>query len=1222
MTVQEFDILNSSLTGTNLIEASAGTGKTYAITGLFLRLVIERKLGVNEILVVTFTEAATEELRDRIRKALRKAELSLSGQISGEQFFDQLAQKYASNSSAINSLRNAIRDFDQAAIFTIHGFCNRMLDENAFESGVLFDTELIAETGQLHQEIVHDFWRKYIYSESPLFVNFALTNHLSPQKLLQLVSRRMMCPDFRIIPTIESKGDSIEGASLHHAELEFQQAWQAVRSAWGSARPEVEALLRDHPNLMRQQYPPSKIPAWLDVMDHTLASEEADLTIADQFKKFTASAIVAGTKKNCKPPEHRFFGLCETLFQSKKQLETTYQKRLIDLKLKLFSHWQTELEHKKREKNIQSFDDLLVKLYEALTSPSGSDLAAAIRCKFKAALIDEFQDTDPIQYEIFKKIFHHSDSILFLIGDPKQAIYGFRGADIFAYMDAARQVTTRYTLSCNWRSEPDLIAAVNTVFGHCQLPFVFDEISFQPATAADLADRSRLTINSRHEPPLQLWYLEASEWVEGNKAISKTDARPIIYRAVAAEICRLLTLSQQRSVSIGDQPLREIDIAVLVRRNSEAMAMQRALFRLNIPSVLFSAENLFDSHEALELQRLLEAMAQPNDNLKVRAALATDLMGGSGEAIEALVRDDLAWERWLVQFRNYHDLWRRRGFFQTFRQFLFEQQVLPRLMAFPDGERRCTNILHLAEVLHQAALEKSLGMTGLVKWLAEQRDPNTPRLEQHQLRLETDERAVKLVTIHKSKGLEYPIVFCPFTWDGSRIGRSPDYLLFHDEANHRILTIDLGAESRDANKRQAEKEQLAENLRLLYVALTRARHRCYLVWGRFNEAESSAPAYLLHQAEGQDFDTIFNATESRFKSLTDKQFVEDLQQISLQSGETIQLTKLMDQQIERYQPQRPELQQLADKPFRGQIDSSWRISSYSSLVSRISYAAELPDYDPTEATLPAEAIIGATAPPIRTVADIRTFPRGNKAGIFFHKIFELIDFQEPSSDATANIVTEKLQEFGFEPQWRDTIMQMIEKVATLPLDRQQTNVTLSNISRSQRLNELEFYFPLEATSVQKLKQIFKQFVGKKIPQTWPEHIGRLNFAPLRGFMKGFIDLVFQYDQRFYLIDWKSNFLGDQIEDYHPRRLQSVMEEEFYLLQYLIYVVALNQYLKQRWPGYRYETHFGGVYYIFLRGIEPDVNHDYGIYRDRPDVELVRELGKALIGSLGDGVTGK
>ncbi|MDZ7332855.1 MAG: exodeoxyribonuclease V subunit beta [candidate division KSB1 bacterium] len=1212
MTAQEFDILNSPLAGTNLIEASAGTGKTYTITGLFLRLVIERALKVNEILVVTFTEAATAELRDRIRKFLRKAVRAFAEQGSDEQFFDQLVQKYGSNRSCMLALRNAIRDFDQAAIFTIHGFCNRMLNENAFESRVLFDTELISQTDHLNQEIVNDFWRKFVYLESPLFVNFALANDSNPSSLLQLVNRRIMSPDFRIIPDDETDNQTLDRSSITQLEFNFQQAWQAVRNSWDSARSEIENLLQNHPNLNRQQYPLNKIPVWLTMMDQTLTSEEDNLTLFPQLKKFTASSIAAGTKKNCQAPQHPFFDLCETLFRSKDQLETIYKKRLISLKIKLFSFWQTELARRKTEKNLQSFDDLLLKLYEALKSPSGNDLAAVIRNKFKAALIDEFQDTDPIQYAIFKAIFHHPDSILFLIGDPKQAIYGFRGADIFAYMDAARQVTNRYTLSCNWRSEPGLITAVNTIFGNCQLPFVFEEISFYPARAADRPDRQWLTIKAHQEPPLQLWVMESNQFVEGDEPIPKTDARQIIYRAVAAEICRLLTLSDQQGVWIGDQPLREMDIAVLVRRNSEAIALQRALASLNIPSVLFSTENLFDSHEALELQRLLESIAQPNDDFKLRVALATDLMGYSGEAIEAAMRDDDLWESWLVQFRNYHELWRRHGFFQMFRQLLIEQQVLPRLMSFPNGERRCTNVLHLAEVLNRVATERNLGMAMLLKWLAEQRDPTVPRLEQHQLRLETDENAVKLVTIHKSKGLEYPIVFCPFSWDGSRIRDSKDFLLFHDEANHRILTLDLGAESRDLNLRQAEKEQLAENLRLLYVALTRAKHRCYLIWGRLNEAESSAPAYLLHQAKGPNFDAIFDATCARFQSLTDEQLFQDLQAIAFRSDQTIQLVEMAEPQITKYQPQRFQLQHLAFQPFQGRIDSSWHISSYSSLVSRISYAAELPDYDPIE-PLQLGATIGAVPTGSQAAVDIRSFPRGNKAGIFFHKIFELIDFQDQNLEIAAEIVSDNLQEFGFEPQWHPVILGLIEKVLKLPLDPKQPDFNLSKISLSQRLNELEFYFPVKKIENQKLKQIFEHFAGANISNTWPEQVGRLNFAPFQGFMKGFMDLVFQYDQRFYLVDWKSNFLGDQIEHYHQQRLLPVMEQEFYLLQYLIYTVALDQYLRQRWPGYQYERHFGGVFYIFLRGVEPALGPEYGLFRDRPNSELVRQLSDLLIG---------
>ncbi|NVM27028.1 MAG: UvrD-helicase domain-containing protein, partial [Desulfobacterales bacterium] len=591
------------------------------------------------------------------------------------------------------------------------------------------------------------------------------------------------------------------------------------------------------------------------------------------FEKFTSGELEESVKKNHAPPGHPFFDLCQTLREKQRELERVFDQRLLGLKVELFHYVHDELVRRKGQKNIQFFDDLLLRLHRSLEEKSGEALAGAMRMKFRAALIDEFQDTDPIQYAIFKRVFGTGKGILFLIGDPKQAIYGFRGADVFAYMDAARDVESRYTLGENWRSEPDLIAAINAIFARADRPFVYDEIPFQPAAPATNKDPDFLRMDGQREPPLELWFVDASKVGEPGKTITKTRARELIPRAVADEISRLISLGRDSRTLIGKTPLSEGDIAVLVRTNSEARLMQETLSSLGIPSVLYTTESLFDSHEALEMDRVLAGISEPNNERLLKAAMATDMMGTRGEELDGLTEDETGWEKWLLNLKRYHDLWEEHGFIRMFRYLLFEQKVLTRLMSFPDGQRRTTNVLHLSEVLHVASTERRLCMAGLLKWLSEQRDSTAPRLEEHQLRLESDENAVKLVTIHKSKGLEYPVVFCPFAWGGSRIERKKDPFTFHDELDNMRLTLDLGSEGMDENRVFAEKEQLAENLRLLYVALTRARSRCYLVWGRFKDAETSAPAYLFHQQGLREGGNVVDTTEERFMGLRDEDLI-------------------------------------------------------------------------------------------------------------------------------------------------------------------------------------------------------------------------------------------------------------------------------------------------------------------------------------------------------------
>ena len=1203
--LKKLDLINTPLEGTNLIEASAGTGKTYTITWLFLRLILEKGLTVNQILVVTFTEAATEELKDRIRGRIREAEEACATDKFKEPLLGELISKCKNKSGAQELLRQALRDFDQAAIFTIHGFCKRMLHENAFESNSLFDTELETNSTQLKQDLVEDFWRKHIYFVSPLFVNYALSVKFTPEALAPLTGPNVFLPDIEIIPRVVEK-------DLSRAEQKFYNVFDEVAQTWLLVRAEIEEILVTTESLSLAKYKKEKIPGWLEDMDSFVKYGRDNSLLFDSFQKFTATEVEASTKKNQSVPKHSFFNLCDKLLSTQQELTHVYEQQILALKIKLFQYIRDNLPEQKRRLNILHFEDLLLNLQQSLSAEGGDQLTRAIQDKFHAALIDEFQDTDSVQYDIFKRIFSAGKSVLFMIGDPKQAIYGFRGADIFAYMDAARHVQTRYTLDKNWRSEPNLVQAVNTLFGKADRPFVYEDIGFEPVDAADQKDSDMFLLHRRSDPPLQLWYLKTDQVPGTKNTISKTAARKEITLAVAAEISRLLNLGNDEEARIGEKSISAGDIAVLVRRNTEAQAMKRALTTYGIPSVLYSAENLFNSFEALEMQRFLSAVAAPNREPLFLAALATDLIGFTGEQIESLYQQENKWETWLLKFRDFHDLWKKRGFITMFRQFLSELSVQERLMNYPDGECRNTNVLHLAEVLHQRTVEKNLGMFDLIKWLAEQRNPDSQRLEEHQLRLESDEKAVKLVTIHKSKGLQYPIVFCPFLWDGSTIKSSTGFFTFHDESLQNRLTLDLGSDQFDSNRLLAEKEQLAENLRLLYVALTRAINRCYLVWGRFKTAETSAPAYLFHQPKDAGEDTLISATSRRFQSMNDNSVKAELNALCEGAQNSIAVTDVPVGVAKKYRPGKEERLQLDSRKFDGKIDHTWKISSFSSLVSRMVYSAELADYDATSVGEERKIELAGEVIVEQEPAGIFQFTRGARSGTFLHKVFEELDFLDVSSSDNEKIIRSKMDEYHVDSAWFDVLFCMIKKVLTVPLYAGEKSFVLSHIQNENRLNELEFYFPLKMLTPIRLKKVFDDVGLKNIFPNLTEQIGQLMFSPVLGFMKGFIDLVFLHEGRYFIIDWKSNYLGARVEDYDQNELLAAMGHSNYVLQYHLYVLALHQYLKYRVPGYDYEKMFGGVFYIFLRGVDPLKGTQFGVFSDRPSRELVEKMSRELI----------
>ncbi|OPY07497.1 MAG: RecBCD enzyme subunit RecB [Syntrophaceae bacterium PtaB.Bin038] len=1177
-----FDLLKSPLDGRNLIEASAGTGKTYAIAGLFLRLLVEKRLAPSDILVVTYTVAATEELRDRIRRMIREALDVLAGKATDKPFLADFARGLADRKDARDRLREALRGFDEAPIFTIHSFCRRMLSENAFESGSPFDTELLPDERMLREEIVRDFWRKHFYEAPSEFVLYAREQFRGPASFLSLLRAAPFRHDARILP--EAPPERLEGLAA------LRKAFAGLRRSWPKSREGVERALRDEA-LNRTKY--GRTERYLEAMDAFLARPWAALPLSEDLLKFGPDALAAAVRKNRRAPTHRFFERFGDFISVANAVSGEMEGQVRFLRCELFRYVRQELARRKRHRNLRSYDDLLSDLRAALRSEGSGILSGAIRKKYRAALVDEFQDTDPVQFAIFESVFGQGETALFLIGDPKQAIYSFRGADLFAYIRAASYVQRRYTLAENWRSEPGLVRAVNTLFGRPRHAFLYEAVPFEEARSADREVPS-LTIGGRADAPLKLWALDG-----GGETVSIERARERIRRAVAAEVARLIEAGRRGEARIGRRPLREADMAVLVRTNREALLVQEALTGLGVHSVLYTTGNLFDTEEALETERVLKAVAEPGDEAAVRTALATDLMGLDGASIERLMGDPTAWEERLRRFHDWRDTWERHGFVRMFRDLLRAEGVRPRLLALPGGERRLTNVLHLAEVLHGEETRRRAGMGGLIQWLATQRDEETPRLEEHQLRLESDADAVKVVTIHKSKGLEYPVVFCPFNWGSSRAG---DVYNFHDEKDGWQLNVALEDAGEEA-RRAAEREQLAENVRLLYVSVTRAKNRCYLVWGPINRAETSSLAWVLHGPDG-DPSSAVDATAARVAGMGGESLRREMEAVAAASGGSVEVVPMPEEAVPAIRPDPDRTGALEAREFRRKVERAFAISSFSSLVEDADRGAageglpESPDRDERVRRRAAEESPGR--------ADIFSFPRGPRAGKCLHAVFERIDFADAARGALEGIVREALAEYGFEPLWCDTLCDMIGRVIEAPLDPAR-GVRLSGLDRRRCLHELGFTFPLQALEPAGLRELFAGAAGDI-----PERIGSLRFRPVEGFMKGFIDLVFEHGGRFYLVDWKSNHLGARAEDYGAEALAAVMGEDLYVLQYHLYAVALHEYLKGRVRGYDYDRHFGGVFYVFLRGVDPALGPGFGIFRDRPDRRLVETLAEGLV----------
>jgi exodeoxyribonuclease V beta subunit len=1180
---KRFDPIAVPLAGTQLIEANAGTGKTWTIAALYVRLLLESDCAADAILVVTFTEAAAGELRDRIRNRVAQTRAGfISGNVEADDTLTpELLSRAPDRNTAVLRLTAALRDFDQAPIYTIHAFCQRVLADAAFDTAMPFRSEIIPDQSAILKEIVEDFWRIELHAATPLFARFVTSKGLDPAKLLDEDVQRALAKPYLEIRA--PRGDD----DIAAPESAFRNACAAARTIWMEEREAIGRTLAESPGLHAGWYKKKDIPLWLEEMHACLSPESPPIELCHCFEKFTPEALRRATTKKGTTPTHPFFEACERLKAAHDALLDAFKTRLVLLKVRLIDYCNRELARRKERRQLQSYDDLLLNVAGALAGESGSSLAAALRTRYRAALIDEFQDTDPLQYGIFRNVYAGTDCPLFLVGDPKQAIYSFRGADVYTYIGARPDVRDAYTLDVNWRSTESLLTAVNRIFDNAPNPFAIPDIGFTPSRPAP-GDRGRLIVDGDAGAPFRLWLVDTAD----GKAIPKTEARASACAATAAEIARLLGEGAAR-IEEGShaRPLRGGDIAVLVRSHMQGTEMREALAKLGIASVQRGSSSVFTTHEAQELERILAAISEPGREMLIGGALTTDMMGYTGEELFTLRCDEKQWDDTVESFRAAHREWHEAGFVRMLRAFMKRHQILVRLLEHRDGERRATNLLHLAELLHCDA--EGRGIAGLLAWFAARRTAPQEGNEAELLRLESDENLVRILTVHVAKGLEFPVVFCPFMWDGYLRMPKADVLRFHDPAANDQAVIDFGSPGLADSREQATLEERAENLRLLYVALTRARYRLYMVWGNIKDADTSAPAWLLHRAAGPSGALSAFSADPHLESGA---MHTDLERLVKRAERNIDVRLLPATQGERLGPATENAMAFAPRTFTATLRNTAAVTSFTALAH--GRTIEAPDYDAADRET-GEQETGASP-------DIAHFPRGARTGKCLHAILEQIDFAQVGHGDVESVVAKELAAHGFDLFWTQGVADMVRSVVNTALDA--SGMRLSAISRQQRLDELEFYYPIAAMSERGLRRILAA-IG--FPDEIRQSIDTLTFMPVQGYMRGFIDLVFEHEGRYYLADYKSNWLGAAVTAYDQDALAGIMGREAYHLQYLIYCVALHRYLSARLRGYTYGSHFGGVRYLFLRGMTPQTGAKYGVYADRPAEELVLALDEYL-----------
>ncbi|WP_428943935.1 exodeoxyribonuclease V subunit beta [Pantoea sp. FN060301] len=1174
--VERLDPLTLPLRGERLIEASAGTGKTFTIGLLYLRLLLglgeeaayHRPLSVEEILVVTFTEAATAELRGRIRANIHELRIACVRGHATDPVLAQLLAKIADLPQAAARLLAAERQMDDAGIFTIHGFCQRMLNLNAFESGMLFEQTLIEDEFPLRRQAAADFWRRHCYPLSLPLARVMTQMWQGPEQLLTTLSPWLNGE----APALKYPPDLNESFEARHEKLLARL--DALKAAWLAAENLHDLIATS--GVDKRSYSSKHLPNWLEKISQWATAPTEDYTFPKELERFGQAVLLEKTKKG-EPPRHALFENIDRFLAEPLTLRDLVIARAL-------SEIRLATQKEKRLNALLGFDDLLGRLDAALQQPGGDALAQAIRTRYPVALIDEFQDTDPQQYRIFRTLYHQqSEAALLLIGDPKQAIYAFRGADIFTYMKARGEVSAHYTLDTNWRSSPAMVSSVNQLFSRLENPFLFSQIPFIDIHSAGPNASLSFTIEGQEQPALSLF-------LQPGEGVGVSDYQQFMARQCASDICRWLTAGQQGTALLGkgdrQRPVEASDITVLVRSRGEAAVIREALNVLNIPSVYLSnRDSVFATQEAREMLWLLQAVLAPEQERILRSALATSIFGLDALTLDALSQNERASDALVDEFDRYRQRWLKRGVLPMLRELMIARQIAENLLASENGERRLTDLLHLGELLQEASAQTD-SEYALVRWLAQQiAQPNGQSASQ-QLRLESDRHLVQIVTIHKSKGLQYPLVWLPFIANYREAGQG----IYHDRESFQTL-LDLRDD--EESIALAEQERLAEDLRLLYVALTRSVWHCSLgiaplVKGnRKKEGNSdlhkSAIGYLIQQGETTDASAL-------------------REQLSAMQNETMALILPEAPEAHPWQPEPSPSLALSSQHMARQLRDEWRVTSYSGLQQHGHSATFelLPRLD-VDAAGEARAQQAALLTP-------HTFPRGASPGTFLHGLFENIDFTRPLDESW---LAEQLASQGHGEAWLPVMTQWLTRVLQTPLN--ETGVTLSQLSPDKRQVELQFYLPIaQMLNAERLDRLMRRY--DPLSAGCPP----LNFQQVQGMLKGFIDLVFCWQNKYYLLDYKSNWLGESGEAYTPEAMALAMQAHRYDLQYQLYTLALHRYLRHRLADYDYGQHFGGVIYLFLRGVDGTAS-DNGLYRTRPDAAFVNALDALFAGQPGEEV---
>ncbi|CAL4322986.1 exodeoxyribonuclease V subunit beta [Buchnera aphidicola] len=1148
---QNINIFSTHLNGKKIIEASAGTGKTFTIILLYLRLLLginintQKKYSVENILIITYTKNAVKEIKKRLEKNIYNLYLDFLSKKTKNKNYKKIFKKVKNFNHAAQILKKSYINIHNASIYTIHGFCRYILKKKNYYFEYLIKKKKVYNENLLYQNSTYIFWRNFFYPYNKEISQIIFEYWKNPQELFK-----------EIQPWLNIKSDFFLYTKKNNDIMKYHEKnikkIKKFKKKWKEIYINLKKIF--HKKILNQRiYHKKNFNTWVKKIKKWTLKKTKNYKIPKELFHFSKKKI----EKNVlsKKKKISFLNKIDKFLKKNFSLKEALLIQAIKKIPKIC---------KKIKKKKFSYENLISSLLTLLKKKKS--LSQYIQKKFPIAFIDEFQDTDMQQYKIFQKIYNNKkiESSLILVGDPKQSIYNFRGADIFFYLKIKSKIPNIYTLNTNWRSSKKLIESINFLFSRMKKIFLFKKIKFIPALSPKESKKKKYFIKKKEQPAIKFWLKKNTPQTpfEYNNWIAKKCSQNIYFLIQKMKKSQAFLITKEKRKKLKIQ-----DICILVKNYQEYKIMKKELLKLNIYSYYTSYnKSIFHTIEVKELYYILQSILDSSNENYFNRALATSIIFQNTYVINKIKKKYSLWSNLKKTFSKYKKIWKKKGILNLINEIISTSNLYKNYFFHKKYKEKISNLIHLGKILEKkSCLRKE--RSSIISWLKKKINQINDK-KKYQQKLHHNKYVINITTIYKSKGLQYPIIWIPFI---SNFTHSKKFI-FHDKKKYNTF-INL-CKSKKKIKLE-EKEKLSEEIRLLYVAITRAIFQCNLgvssIIIKKNKYKTnfhkSGLGYVLQKG----------------KKMTIKELYHEIKKIEKNKNITCIFKKktLINKVKEKKKKNKNNIFKILNfkRHFKKNFNTSY---------TRISQIKK--NFKKKDIFLKFEKYISKKKKITQEISK-NNFPKGKKYGKILHKILEKINF---NIKIHKKFIKKKIKKVKLSKKWIPIIKNWIKSILVHPFGVDKIN--LKNIQK-KCIKEVEFYLQLK-------KEINFFSINKILKNE------NMNFLDKnKGILKGFIDLIFQYDEKYYFVDYKSNFLGET-KNYQKKNLEKYFLKEKYNIQFYLYSLALHKFLQKKVKNYNFKKNFGGGYYLFLRGMDGK-NSNQGTFFLVPKHKILKKINKTF-----------